>query len=66
MKTYARIRKPYAKVQGVKTIIGITLEQYMRIAELKAKGLIAKDFHTYEYQVYKAMILDLKAKGLIQ
>jgi hypothetical protein len=38
----------------------------MRISELKAKGLIAQDFNTYRYDEYKAMILDLKAKGLIQ
>jgi hypothetical protein len=66
MKTYARIKRPYAKAKGGKTIIGITFKQLVRIGELKAKGLIAQDFYTYEYEVYKTMILDLKAKGLIQ
>jgi hypothetical protein len=66
MKTYARIRKPYAKAQHGTTIMGISFAQCMRISELKAKGLIAQDFNTYRYDEYKAMILDLKAKGLIQ
>jgi hypothetical protein len=66
MKTYARIKRPYAQAKGGKTIIGITFKQLVRIGELKAKGLIPQDFYTYEYEVYKTMILDLKAKGLIQ
>jgi hypothetical protein len=66
MRTYARLRKPYAQAKGGKTIVGITFKQLMRIRELQAKGLVAQDFNTYEYEVYKAMILDLKAKGLIQ
>jgi hypothetical protein len=66
MKTYARIRKQYPKANVGKVILGITFKQLMRIRELQAKGLIAQDFNTYRYDEYKAIILDLKAKGLIQ
>lgn len=66
MKTYARIRKPYAKAQGGKAVLGITFQQAVRLMELKEKGLVAKDFTTFKYDEYKAVILDLKAKGLIQ
>jgi hypothetical protein len=66
MKTYARIRKRYATAQGSgNTIMGITFQQLMRIRELQAKGLIPQEFNTYRYDEYKAMILGLKAKGLI-
>ena len=66
MKTYARDKKKYAKTQVVKTILGITLKQAIRLNELKEKGLVAKDFYTFKYDEYKTIILDLKVKGLIQ
>ena len=66
MKVYARVKKQYAKAQFGTSTMGITIQQCLRIGELKAKGLIPKEFNTYKYDEYKAMILDLKAKGLIQ
>lgn len=65
MKTYLRVKNKYEKKAKGNVILGINFKQAMRITELKAKGLIPQNFYTYKYEEYKAMILDLKAKGLI-
>lgn len=64
MKIYARVKK-YGNQNTGNVVRAINFQQQMRLTELKAKGLIPQDFKTYKYDEYKAIILELKAKGLI-
>lgn len=68
MKTYLRVKNKYGNQnRGYGNVVrAINFKQAIRLTELKAKGLIPQNFYTYKYDEYKAIILDLKAKGLIE
>jgi len=68
MKVNLKIRKNYKGNKGLNTnvIQGMTFKQYLNLIELKEKGLIAKDFYTYDLNVYLKVIKELKEKKLIQ